>query len=106
MGCCISFAFPLRLPYRYSGIGGERVTIESAVHHDTSERCDERSGIVVTGDFQDDVQVANDDDDDDDDGGSVGGDDIVYLRRLAIRLEQRPGITRNSSGETNDESNG
>lgn len=42
--------FPLRLPFRYSGIG-ELVAIEPAVHHDTIKRRDERGGFVLTGEL-------------------------------------------------------
>lgn len=68
----VSFDFPLRLPYRYSSTGSELVAIEPAVHHDTAERRDERGGIVLTGDLQDDLQIADNDVDDDD--GDSGGD--------------------------------
>lgn len=66
------------LPYRYSSTGGELVAVKPTVHHDTAERRDERGGIVLTGDLQDDLQVAHDDDDDDDGSGGGGGD--VHLR--------------------------
>lgn len=79
-GISHSRSFPLQFPYRYGDIGDKLVTIEPTVYHDTAERRDERGGIVLTGDLQDDLQVAHDDDNDD--------DNVVHLRRLAIRSDQ------------------
>lgn len=84
---------PLQLSYRYGDIGDKLVTIEPTVYHDTAERRDERGGTVLTGDLQDDLQVAHDNDNDD--------DNVVHLRRLAVRSDQGSRMTRESFDKRN-----
>lgn len=84
----ICILYSCNFPYRYGDIGGKLVTIEPTVYHDTTKCRDERGGVVLTGDLQDDLQVAHDDDNDGDDDG------IVHLRRPAVRSEQGSRMTR------------